>query len=60
VKLFQDGETVLVVEDNGVGCDTIKEGLGSRLMQLMTQQLNGTIVREAANPGCRVIVRMKT
>ena len=60
VKLVQDGDTILIVEDNGVGCGSIKEGLGSRLMQLMTQQLNGTLVREAADPGCRVIVRVKT
>jgi two-component system, sensor histidine kinase PdtaS len=59
VKLHQDGDTVLIVEDNGIGCGSIKEGLGSRLMQLMTQQLNGTLIREAADPGCRVIVRIK-
>jgi len=60
VTLRQDGEIVLLVEDNGIGCPTeIKEGLGSRLIQLMAQQLRGEITREAIDPGCRVMLRLK-
>ena len=45
----------LVVADNGKGCpEDAKEGLGSRIVQLLAQQLGGTIRREAAAPGCRV------
>jgi two-component sensor histidine kinase len=48
-------ELELVVEDNGKGCpEDVKEGLGSRIVRLLAQQLGSTIRREAANPGCRV------
>lgn len=61
VSLRQDGETVVSVEDNGVGCaDDIPDGLGSRLTQLMTQQLQGTLERRAVPGGCCVTLTMKT
>jgi two-component sensor histidine kinase len=45
----------LAVEDNGEGCpDDAKEGLGSRIVRLLAQQLGSTIRRTATNPGCRV------
>jgi len=45
----------LVVEDDGKGCpEDLKEGLGSRIVRLLAQQLGSTITREPANPGCRV------
>jgi two-component sensor histidine kinase len=48
-------ELELVVEDNGKGCpEDVKEGIGSRIVRLLAQQLGSTIRREAANPGCRV------
>jgi two-component sensor histidine kinase len=48
-------ELMLIVEDNGVGCpENSKEGLGSRVVRLLAQQLGSTVKREAAHPGCRV------
>jgi two-component system, sensor histidine kinase PdtaS len=59
VKMEVDGEIVLTVHDNGIGCDEkAKEGLGTRLMQLMTQQLDGTLKREANVTGCRMTLRI--
>jgi two-component sensor histidine kinase len=50
-----DGRLELVVEDNGKGCpEDAKEGLGSRIVRLLAQQLGSTLRRTAANPGCRV------
>lgn len=49
----------LVVEDNGIGCPAqVVEGLGSRLTRLLVQQLGGSMEREPANPGCRVIMKI--
>jgi len=51
------GELTLEVEDNGVGCpEAPSEGLGSRLVQLLVQQLRGRMTRQAAASGCRVTV----
>jgi two-component sensor histidine kinase len=59
VRLRHDGETVLVVEDDGVGCrEDVREGSGSMLMQLLTRQLGGTLIRTGNAPGCRVEVRI--
>jgi two-component sensor histidine kinase len=50
-------ELTLVVEDDGIGCpDAPSEGLGSRLVRLLVQQLRGRMTREAAAPGCRVTI----
>ncbi len=50
-----EGKLKLVVEDDGQGCpEDAREGLGSRIVRLLAQQLGSTIRREAANPGCRV------
>lgn len=49
------GKLELVVEDNGKGCpQEVKEGLGSRIVRLLAQQLGSIVTRAAANPGCRV------
>jgi two-component sensor histidine kinase len=49
----------LIIEDNGKGCpEDIKEGLGSRIVRLLAQQLKGTLKREPANPGCRVMLHI--
>ena len=45
------------MEDNGKGCpDDAKEGLGSRIVRLLTEQLRATIRREAMHTGCRVLL----
>jgi two-component sensor histidine kinase len=50
-------ELTLVVEDDGVGCpEEAKNGLGSRLTPLLVQQLGGTMTRESATPGCRIMI----
>jgi two-component sensor histidine kinase len=51
------GELTLEVEDNGIGCpDAPTDGLGSRLVRLLVQQLRGQMTRAAAAPGCRVTI----
>jgi len=50
-------ELILQVEDNGVGCpDAPTEGLGSRVVRLLVQQLRGQMAREAGAPGCRITI----
>jgi two-component sensor histidine kinase len=57
VRLHDDGDIHLVVEDDGIGCEeNVKEGSGSMLMQLMTRQLGGTLKRSRPTNGCRVEV----
>jgi two-component sensor histidine kinase len=47
----------LAVEDDGKGCpEDAAEGLGSRIVRLLAQQLGSTIRRERTNPGCRVLL----
>jgi two-component sensor histidine kinase len=50
-------ELTLVVEDDGIGYpEEAKNGLGSRLTRLLVQQLGGTMTRESATPGCRIMI----
>jgi two-component sensor histidine kinase len=50
-----DGKLELAIEDNGKGCpEGAKEGLGSRIVRLLAQQLESTMTRAATNPGCRI------
>ena len=60
VLLHSDDQIILEVTDNGIGCsDDTKSGLGSRLIQLMTQQLGGTLKRDTGpNKGCQVVLRI--
>jgi two-component sensor histidine kinase len=60
VRLRRTGnELTLAVEDNGIGCpDASTEGLGSRLVRLLVQQLRGRMMREPGAPGCRVTIVM--
>jgi two-component sensor histidine kinase len=59
VQLHTDGEVALTVSDNGVGLRTQKpQGVGSRVVSLLTQQLGGTLSYENLDQGCRVTLRM--
>jgi two-component sensor histidine kinase len=59
VTLRANDEVVLSVTDNGVGIRGERsEGLGSRVVSLLTQQLGGTITRENLASGCRVTLRI--
>jgi two-component sensor histidine kinase len=59
VVLKKNGDLVLTVRDDGVGCaaDSI-DGLGTTLMKLMAAQVGGVLRREDAKPGCRVTLRI--
>lgn len=55
VTLTKSPPMRLIVEDNGVGRPTDKQGnLGSRLTQLFAEQLRAKLSWEDAEPGCRV------
>ena len=56
-RVVEDG-FVLVVSDDGVGSAGSTEGLGSRLIRLLVQQLGGTIERMDAEPGTRVSINL--
>lgn len=59
VTLRVDGEVVLAVTDNGIGIgEEAPEGVGSRIVSLLVQQLRGTLSRENLAPGLRVTLRM--
>jgi two-component system, sensor histidine kinase PdtaS len=62
VSLREDaGEAILTISDNGSGFDpeTVKKGMGSRLLKAFATQLNGQIdVR--SDPGTVVEVRFPT
>jgi two-component system, sensor histidine kinase PdtaS len=49
----------LSVRDNGIGVTASgrPEGLGSRILSLLAQQLEGTLLFERLDPGVRVVVR---
>jgi two-component sensor histidine kinase len=55
VALKVTDEVILSVTDNGVGVrEEQSEGIGSRVVSLLAQQLGGTMTRENLAPGCRV------
>ena len=59
VELRADGEVVLTVSDNGIGVPQQRsEGVGSRVVSLLSQQLGGTIDYDNLDQGCRVTLRM--
>jgi two-component system, sensor histidine kinase PdtaS len=62
VELSKTNEIELSVSDNGIGLTAAAEpgGLGSRIVQLLTQQLEGEIAYERLNPGLRVRVRARS
>ena len=60
VRLSQEASQhlVLVCEDNGIGCsESPKSGTGTGLILALAQQHDGMMSREAAAPGCRVVIR---
>jgi two-component system, sensor histidine kinase PdtaS len=62
IELHTNDELVLSVSDNGVGMpepELAKKGIGSKVVALLTQQLNGKLLYEGAQPGCRVVLRMQ-
>jgi two-component sensor histidine kinase len=60
VRLRRDGDLIVSVKDDGVGCPNGKaaEGIGSRLVNQMAAQLRGSVEREPAHPGCVTTVRV--
>lgn len=59
-KMADPGTAEIVVRDNGVGCPpTAREGLGSQLVRTLARQMKGTVTREAADRGCRAVVRVQ-
>ncbi len=59
VTLRADDDVTLSVTDNGIGRrEDVPEGVGSRVVALLTQQLGGTMTLEDLEPGCRVTLRM--
>jgi two-component system, sensor histidine kinase PdtaS len=62
IKLHTNDELVISVSDNGVGMpghEQARKGFGSKAIELLVQQLNGKLVYEDAQPGCRVVLRMQ-
>lgn len=60
VEFFARKEIELTVSDNGIGQDGGKcnsSGLGSRIIMLLTEQLEGTLVHENRHPGLRARLR---
>jgi two-component sensor histidine kinase len=52
IAAWRDGDLAIEVKDNGVGCpETAVPRVGTRLLERMAQQLNGTLVREPGHPG---------
>ncbi|MGE8943992.1 sensor histidine kinase [Leptospira interrogans] len=61
IALHTDEDLVLTVSDNGIGRpapDQLPRGVGSKVVALLAQQLNGSLTYETAQPGCRVVLRM--
>lgn len=59
VTLGADDDVTLSVTDNGIGrLKDVPEGVGSRVVALLTQQLGRTMTLEGLDPGCRVTLRM--
>lgn len=58
VDIKGSGERVTItVRDDGIGCpNEVKSGLGTRLINLLTRQMNGTMIRDPLPRGCEVQV----
>jgi two-component sensor histidine kinase len=54
-RMLEDNRAELTVTDDGIGYPAdAREGLGTRLTDLLCRQLNGTIQRQNCRPGSRV------
>ncbi|WGD55589.1 histidine kinase dimerization/phosphoacceptor domain -containing protein [Bradyrhizobium sp. CB1650] len=52
-----DRQVVIMVRDDGIGCPSeLKSGLGTRLINLLTAQMNGSMTRNRLPRGCEVRV----
>jgi two-component sensor histidine kinase len=52
-----DGKVMITVRDDGIGCPSeAKSGLGTRLINLLTAQMNGSMTRAPLPRGCEVQV----
>jgi two-component sensor histidine kinase len=58
VILNSQTNLTLLVRDDGVGCATPKPGVGTRLVQLLAQQLGATITWGQAESGCQVRIEL--
>lgn len=60
VSLSKGDGIELSTSDNGIGLQSSTDpgGLGSRIVQLLAQQLDGEIAYERLDPGLRVRVRV--
>jgi len=58
VDVHAKGDRLLIfVKDDGVGCPAeVKSGLGTRLINLLTAQMKGTMARTSLPQGCQVQV----
>ena len=54
VLLTRESELTLLVRDDGVGCTLKREGLGTRLIRLLAQQLGANVAWEKPEVGCLV------
>jgi len=53
----KDDRILVSVTDNGVGCPAeVKSGLGTKLINLLTTQMKGTMTRNSLPQGCEVQV----
>jgi two-component sensor histidine kinase len=62
IKLRAGDELMISVSDNGVGIagpEQARRGFGSKVVALLVQQLDGELMYEDAQPGCRVVLRMQ-
>lgn len=59
MRLRVDSELEFSVTDDGVGIsEPKKDGIGSRIVELLARQLGATLTREPSDPGLRVTLRM--
>jgi two-component sensor histidine kinase len=58
VDVHANGDRLLIfVKDDGVGCPTeVKSGLSTRLINLLTTRMKGTMSRTSLPQGCQVQV----
>lgn len=56
----ENGDIVVVVEDDGIGCPSnAHEGVGSRLVKMLAAQYSGEVQRPASDRGCKITVRLQ-